>query len=295
MEGKEHYIKAGKVVQECREIAKKTSKPGTKLERIAERIETHIREEGLKPAFPVNTSINEEAAHYTPKTNDSRTLENEDVLKVDIGAQSNGYIADSAITINPSGKHQEMIDAVEKVLQNALEFVEPGVTVGELGTHIENSIPEEYYPIRNLTGHYIDQYEQHAGVSIPNIRNTNTHEIKKGDAIAIEPFLTTGQGQVKQGAEGNIYVLEEEPRVRGRAGRQILKEMKKYKGLPFTTRWLDKYQGSAKMAFKRMVKNNQIKSYPILNEADEGMVVQAEHTVLVGANNGENIVSTKKH
>jgi len=66
------------------------------------------------------------------------------------------------------------------------------VTVGEFGRFVEKQIPKEYEPVRNLTGHYLGRYTQHAGVSIPNIDNASEHEFKKGDAVAIEPFISTG-------------------------------------------------------------------------------------------------------
>lgn len=292
-EAKENYIKAGKVVQECRKIAKETATPGTKLITIVNEIESHIRDQDLEVAFPVNTSVNEEAAHYTPTKDEETELKKSDLLKIDIGAQSNGYIADSAITINPDNSHQGIIDEVEQALDAALQFIEPGVTLSELGAHIQNQIGEDYNIVRNLTGHYLGQYTQHAGVSIPNVDNANCHQLKEGDAIAIEPFVTDGAGKVKQGRKGNIYKLERETSVRGRTKRQLLGQTKEYKGMPFTTRWINNYSGREKMAMSKLVQQNIVHSYPVLKEVQDGMVAQAEHTVLVGVDDGENIITTR--
>jgi len=292
-EQKQHYVEAGKVVQEARKIAREEAKPGKSLYEIAEKIEKHIRDNDLEPAFPVNTSLNDEAAHYTPSKKEEKYLNSDDVLKIDIGAHSDGYIADSALTINPSGKHDEILNTVQKVLESALDFLEPGVTVGELGTHIENQIPEKYSPVRNLTGHYVDRYSQHAGISIPNIANANTHVIKKGDAIAVEPFITTGKGNVREGSEGNIY-KQEQKRARSRAERKVMKKVNQFQNLPFTDRWL-KMSSREKMAFKKLVRKQAIHSYPVLRDTEGSIVAQAEHTVLVGADNGKNIVTTRKN
>lgn len=293
-EAREHYVRSGKVIQKARKKARKIATPGTNLKVIAEEVEAVVENEGLKPAFPVNMSINEEAAHYTPGVDEERVLKEDDVLKIDIGAQSNGYIADTALTVNPSGKHDEMIEAVEEVLQKALAFVEPGVTVGEFGRYVQNQIPEEYEPVRNLTGHYLEQHTQHAGVSVPNVENTSQHEFKKGDAVAIEPFITNGSGKVKNGKPGNIYLLETERNVRGRTERQLMKKIKSYEGLPFTTRWINGYGGKEKMAMRKLVRNGVVKSYDVLKDTNDGIVAQAEHTVLVGVDNGENIVTTRR-
>jgi len=293
-EAKKHYIKAGKVIQDARQLARETAEPGTNLKDIAETVEQEIRDQGLKPAFPVNTSLNEEAAHYTPSKNEEKVLTENDVLKIDIGAQSNGFIADTALTVNPSGKHQEIIDTVEEVLDNALQFIEPGVTIGEFGTYVQEQVPEKYNPVMNLTGHYLDQHTQHAGVSIPNVENTSTHEFKKGDAVAIEPFITEGSGKVVHGKPGNIYMQESDRNVRGRTERKLMKTINGFDGLPFTTRWISNYGGRQKMAMRKLVQNGIVKSYDVLKDSQDGLVAQAEHTVLIGVDSGDNIVTTRR-
>jgi methionyl aminopeptidase len=289
---RENYVKAGEVIQDARQTAREVAEPGTNLKKIAEVIEEEIRGQGLQPAFPVNLSINDEAAHYTPGVTEDRKLKADDVLKIDIGAHFDGYIADTALTVNPSGKHQEKIDTVEEVLEKALDFLEPGVTVSEFGEFVESQIPEGMEPVRNLTGHYLGRYTQHAGVSIPNISNANGHEFEAGDAVAIEPFLTDGSGKIKQGKKGNIYKLEKDQNLRGRTERKLLGEIKNFNGLPFTTRWIDGYGGRKKMAMKKMVDAGVVHSYPVLKEVAGGTVVQAEHTVLIGEDG--NTVTTRR-
>lgn len=280
-EVRRHYIRAGEVIQKAREEAREVAEPGTNLKVIAEEIEGLIREEGLKPAFPVNISIDEAAAHYSPGVNEDRELKSEDVVKIDIGAQSNGYIADTALTLNPSGDHCEMIETVQEVLEKALDFVEPGKTVGKFGEYVEKQIPDEYEVVRNLTGHYLDQNTQHAGVSIPNYSNNSDHVFEVGDAFAIEPFLTDGSGKIKNGAPGNIYKLEKDRNVRGKAERKLMSRIKEFEGLPFSPRWFDDYGARERMAMKKLVQGDIVHSYPILNEVSGGTVVQAEHTVIL--------------
>ncbi|MFQ3307906.1 MAG: methionyl aminopeptidase [Candidatus Nanohaloarchaea archaeon] len=290
-EVKQNYLEAGEIVQKARDKARDEAEDGRNLKDIAEAIENLIRNEGLKPAFPVNMSLNDEAAHYTPSKEEERVLSKDDVLKIDIGAHSNGYIADTALTVNPSGKYKEQIETVEKVLKNALEFIEPGKTVGEFGSYVENQVPDGLTPVVNLTGHSLGRYTQHAGLSIPNVSNTNNYTFEKGDAVAIEPFISLGSGKVANGKEGNIYKLESD-KARGRTPRKVIKKAKKFNDLPFTDRWMD-LEGKEKFAFKRLVKSGQIHSYPVLKDTDK--VFQAEHTVLIGEGaDGQNIVTTRR-
>ncbi|MFB6192869.1 MAG: type II methionyl aminopeptidase, partial [Candidatus Nanohaloarchaea archaeon] len=282
----EKYVEAGQVIQKARKHAREIATPGTNFKEIADSIEELIRDEGLEPAFPVNLSVNEEAAHYSPGITEDRVLKEEDVLKIDIGAHSKGYIADTALTVNPSGSEKEMIETAEEVLEEALKFLEPGVTVGEFGAHVQKQVPDEYSVIRNLTGHYLGKYTQHAGVSVPNVDNGSSHVIEEGDAVAIEPFLTDGSGKIKNGKKGNIYKLESDRNVRGRHERKLLGEIKEFQGLPFSPRWFDDFGARQKMALNKLVQADVVHSYPVLKEVENGTVVQAEHTVLVGA--GEN-------
>ena len=82
-EDKEKWIKAGKIASEVREWSKSLITPGAKLLDIANAIEDKIREKGAFPAFPVNLSLNEIAAHYIPVLHDSIVL-SDHIIKVDI-------------------------------------------------------------------------------------------------------------------------------------------------------------------------------------------------------------------
>jgi len=98
----EKYRKAGSILKEVRENAVPRVKKGARLLDVANAIEAEIVEKGGKPAFPVNISINQEAAHDTPGLEDVREF-GDDMVKVDIGVHVDGYIADTAVTVDLSG------------------------------------------------------------------------------------------------------------------------------------------------------------------------------------------------
>ncbi|MDD5163863.1 MAG: type II methionyl aminopeptidase, partial [Candidatus ainarchaeum sp.] len=189
----EKYIKAGKILLKAKENALKRIKPGQKLLEIAEKIEADIVEMGGLPAFPVNLSINETAAHFTPAFNDELVLNEKGLLKVDLGAHIDGFIADAAFSINPSNDFAKLIEASEKALENALASVKQGATIGKIGEEIEKTIKSYgFNPVQNLTGHELGEYQQHAGISIPNIGRNDERKLEAGHAYAIEPFATDG-------------------------------------------------------------------------------------------------------
>jgi methionyl aminopeptidase len=78
----ECYLKAGKIASEQREKTRKKDHVGCTLLTICESIEREIKESGGTPAFPVNVSLNDIAAHYTAEPNDETTVKENDILKV---------------------------------------------------------------------------------------------------------------------------------------------------------------------------------------------------------------------
>ena len=59
------YQRAGKIAAEVRENARRKNHIGSTLFQVCESIEYEIRKRGAEPAFPVNVSLNDIAAHYT--------------------------------------------------------------------------------------------------------------------------------------------------------------------------------------------------------------------------------------
>ena len=103
----ESYIKSGKLASKIRDEASKMIKEGTLVIDLVEYVESEILKKGAEIAFPCNVSINEFAAHYTSPANDKTTINAGDMVKLDLGAMIDGYIADSAVTIIASGNIDE--------------------------------------------------------------------------------------------------------------------------------------------------------------------------------------------
>ncbi|GFO95825.1 methionine aminopeptidase [groundwater metagenome] len=157
----EKYLRAGKILSEVRAETVKKVKKGATLLSVAEFTENLIREKGGQPAFPVNISRNDEAAHSTPSFDD-KSVFGKDMVKLDIGVHIDGYIADTAVTVDLSG-HPELVKAAEKALADAIKFIHAGVNTADIGGVIEDAITSfGYKPVINLTGHGLAQYIQHA-------------------------------------------------------------------------------------------------------------------------------------
>ena len=282
----EKYVKAGNILFETQEYAKKILQPGAELFECAEKIEEFIVKKGAKPAFPVNLSLNENAAHQTPDWNEKTTLKESDVLKVDIGVHIDGYIADGAFTINHSGEHKQLIEAAELALKNAFALLDKDPSFSEIGTVIEKTISEKGFKVvRNLTGHGLARYLQHAPPSIPNIVNNIEKKFEPGKAYAIEPFASTASGYVRESGKANIFMLEEPRPVRNTHARKIMKFVEEnYKTLPFAERWLFRElkmnEFELKVGLRQLLREKCIKAYPILHDMPNSFVAQAENSFI---------------
>lgn len=280
----EDYKKAGKISLEIKEYAKQIIKPDMLLLEIAQKIHKKIEELGAISAFPVNLSIDDIAAHYHPALNDETKATG--LLKIDIGIQINGFIADTAFSIDltPDNKYKELINASEQALENTLKKLEknPDLTLNEIGKTIQETIENKgFSPIINLSGHGLKEYEIHSSPTIPNYANGNNQTLEPG-AYAVEPFATTGQGKIYEGPGSNIFALINEKNTRNPTARKILDYVsERYKTLPFSLREIqEKFGAMSRLAIKQMVQEGILHEFPQLIEKSHEPVSQAEHTFI---------------
>lgn len=284
-EALERYRRAGKILAEVRGAAVKKVGVGESMLEAANFIENLIREKGANPAFPCNISRNDEAAHATPIINDKSVFKQGDLVKLDIGVHIDGYIADTAITVD-LGDNRELVRAAEEGLASAITTLRAGVSTSEIGEAIGKAISEfGFRPVVNLTGHGLRQYIQHASPQIPNRRIERGVILEANDVVAIEPFATSGAGKVVEGTLVEIYSFIAAKPVRLPHARQLLKEIEHYKTLPFAKRWLSTPR--LELALRQLEAAGAIRSYPVLREETGGMVSQAEHTVIITENGCE--------
>ncbi len=321
----EKIIKAGKIASETKKYAASIIKPGVPLLEIAEKIESKIVELGGKPAFPVNLSIDNIAAHYTPSHDDKTTAHG--LLKVDIGVSIDGWAADTAFSVDleNSEENKKLIEASKKALENALKLIkdkieknivkvnkdkigadsnvnnnyqyassserilkesnqqDEQISTDEIGETIQKIIESfGFSPIINLSGHSMNKYELHAGITIPNINDKKNIRLKEG-LYAIEPFATTGSGRVHDGKPSGIYELKETKNIRSPIAREVLEFIaKEYNTLPFCSRWIIKKLGTkALFGLKQLEDNGNIHHYSQLVEVQGSKVSQAEQTILI--------------
>ena len=283
----DNYVKAGKIASQVREYARSQDHTGRSLSEICNDIEQEIFKKGGEPAFPVNVSLNDIAAHYTAVPNDPIIVKNTDVLKIDVGVHIDGYIADTAVTVSYDTNYQKMIDIAERALDEAIGISRSNTRVSEIGRIIEKTITKYgCKPIQNLSGHSLERYTIHAGKSIPNIWTIgHSFNLSVNNVYAIEPFVTTndGQGVVYEGKIKNIFGIGSRKRTKEQKTDDFLEYLwNKFKTLPFALRWIvNEYEEKeALYLLEILVKKKNVHAYPILVEGANRIVVQAEHTII---------------
>ncbi|NWJ43475.1 type II methionyl aminopeptidase [Marine Group I thaumarchaeote] len=282
----EDYVKAGKIAGEVRENVRQKDWIGSTLAEICEYVESEIIKRGAKCAFPVNTSLNEVAAHYTAEPNDPKTVSDSDLVKIDLGAQINGYIADTAVTVNYDPQYDSLVQAAENALQAAMSMIKVGVKSKDVGRKIQNTIMDMgLKPIANLSGHSLDQYTIHAGKTVPNMWTIGSFSFSENEAFACEPFVTTKNalGFVRNGKIKNIFALASRKMTKDDEADKLLEYIwNNFNMLPFALRWIVKEweEKEARRLLDFLIKKKAVKAYAILVEANGKTVAQAEHTFI---------------
>lgn len=294
----ESYEKAGKIVSKVRKDAIKLIKDDLLILDLVEFVESEIIKAGAGIAFPCNVSVNEITAHYTAPYNDETKISTGDLVKLDLGAHIDGYIADSAITIMVPGKdleekydddiinkNKEMIESSYAGLEAAISTVKPGVEIGKIGKAVQEAINSYgFNPIANLAGHSLEHWNLHSGLSIPSIDDKSTAKLKEGDVIAIEPFATDGVGWVTDLQGTYIFRYLKDKPFRMAHTNKVLNEIKtNYSSLPFSIRWLTKKFNPNRLnsSMRQLSEAMAIYPYPSLKEKTNCWVSQSEHTVIV--------------
>ncbi len=284
---------AGRIAHLTLDQVEKVIKPGLEIAKLYDLTESLITKKA-DLAFPPNISIDHYAAHDSAGINEKRILAKKALVKVDIGANVNGMLSDTARTFSLDGKHSRLIKASKEALNAAISIIKPGLRVNEIGVAIQDTIESfGFKPIANLTGHELEKGHLHTGLSIPSVKSmpfAKRAKLKAGMILAIEPFATNGKGM-------NSGYVEDAPRpalifsTRGKPKSPIGKQLvQRFGKVPFSLRSAARYLNNENISFPAdlgaILVDDKFHGYKPLVERTGGLVSQAEHTVLVTTKGG---------
>jgi len=286
----ESLKKAGTIAQEVKKFIKPKIKVGAKGLEIVEAAELKIEELGGGCAFPVNLCINNIAAHYTsPIKDDDLTINDGDIVKLDLGVHIEGWIVDTAFTVSFSDEKslENIIQATEVAVEAAKMMAKPNVNTKELGKKIESIVKGfKYNPIKELGGHQIERWTVHGKKALPELGNQGGDEMEEGDVFAVEIFASTGEGSIHNTKYSYIYELNPytgRVPLRRKASKQILGFVNKnYKTLPFAERWLAKeFRMGVIFGLSELIQQGKLQTHYVLAEQKGEYIAQTEETILI--------------
>jgi methionyl aminopeptidase len=203
--------RAGRVAHLTLEALEAHVRPGVttaELDAVAARVfATH----GARSApamlygFPktVLISVNDEVVHGIPGP---RRLEADDLVKLDVTLELNGYVADAARTVivgTGSEVAQRLAACARAAFASALAVAKAGTKVNEISRAVETEVRRRGFTVvRGLTGHGVGR-AIHEAPSVPNHYDPWQRDVlTDGLVLTIEPIISAGSERIRQDADG---------------------------------------------------------------------------------------------
>jgi methionyl aminopeptidase len=201
----------GRIVRTALDRMAAKAQPGITTAELSEIGARSLAEFGAESSPPkvygfpgaVCISVNDEAIHGIPG---DRVLENGDLLKLDLTADKDGFVADAALTVRV-GKVSALAEALASCAENAFHVgakaARAGSRVYEIGRAVDRHVQAAGFCVmRELAGHGVGR-TIHEAPSVPNYfdKRARAHLIE-GLVITIEPIIAAGSGQQRLMPDG---------------------------------------------------------------------------------------------
>lgn len=180
-------------------------KPGRNVMELEEFAKKRIKSSKLLPAFlgfkdyPAVTciSVNSAIVHGIPT---DYTLEEGDILTVDLGVNNDGCLVDTARSYGVgkiSPENTKLLSVTEAALREAINTCRAGNRVGDIGYVVQSAVEGNgLYIVKELTGHGVGKTLQEPP-SIPNFGKPGTGpKLEEGMVIAVEPIVSAKKTKV---------------------------------------------------------------------------------------------------
>ena len=196
---------AGRVVAQTHQEVAKAVRPGVSTKELDQIAEEFIVSCGAVPSFKgyggfpasICASRNQVVVHGIPGL---ETLNDGDIISVDIGAILNVYHGDAAMT-HPVGEisetAQRLLEVTEASLYKGIEQAVIGNRLSDISHAVQDYVEKhDFSVVRDFCGHGIGR-AMHEEPQIPNFgRPGHGPRLKAGICLAIEPMVNVGTYEV---------------------------------------------------------------------------------------------------
>ncbi|CAI2351299.1 unnamed protein product [Caenorhabditis sp. 36 PRJEB53466] len=254
-------------------------------------------------SMPTCISVNNCICHYTPLRSEPQvTLKAGQVVKIDLGAHIDGFIATAAHTVvvgaskenKVTGKVADLLRGTYDAMEIAIRSLRPDTLNLDITKNIDKAAAEfGLTPIENMLSHQLERNEIDGEKKI--IQNSGEKQkgeiekvkIDKHEAYAIDVLLSTGKGKPKDlDTRTTVYRKNESVsyQLKMKASRVFFADVNKQHGpMPFSLRSFEE-EVKAKMGVVECEKYGLLVPYPVLYEKEGELVAQFKATVLVMPN-----------
>jgi len=246
-------------------------------------------------AFPTCVSVNNIAGHFSPLKGDKTLLAKGDVVKIDLGAHIDGFIALAARTVvcepegDVTGKVADVITAAQVAMNAAIHCLQVGKNNEEVSEVIKR-VADAYHvsPMEGVLSHQMNRFLIDGDKVIMNKpmvdQRVEKCTFEANDVWCIDIVMSTGEGVAREGElRTTIFKrsLEKMYMLKLKASRYLLQQInKKAPVFPFTLRAFDD-ERQARMGISEMVNHGMVDPYPVLFEKEKEFVAQFKTTVFV--------------
>lgn len=149
------------------------------------------------------TSVNDAALHGLPY---DHVLQDGDLVSLDFAASVDGWVADSAVSVQvgtPRDEDQALIATVERALAAGVAQAAPGNKLGDVSHAIGHVATQAGYGVNlQFGGHGVGR-TMHGDPHVPNDgRPGRGLKLRPGLVVAIEPWLMQGTDELYQDDDG---------------------------------------------------------------------------------------------
>jgi len=289
-------------------------KPKAKVVDLCEKGDSYIREQtgnvyknakkkiekGV--AFPTCISVNSTVCHFSPLAGDETVLEENDLVKIDLGCHIDGFISVVAHTHvvqeGPvTGRVADVIAAANTAAEVALRLVKPGKKNKDVTEAIQKVAAAYDCKIaEGVLSHQMKQFVIDGNKVVLGASNPETRvddaEFEENEVYAIDIVTSTGEGKLKllDEKETTIYkrAVDKNYQLKMKASRLIFTEInQKFPIMPFTARALEDKR--ARLGLVECVNHELLQPYPVLHEKPGELVAHIKFTVLLMPNGSDKI------
>jgi methionyl aminopeptidase len=203
--------RVGALVAQALQEMEREARPGLSTGQLDATGERFLRRHGARSApqlsydFPGFTciSVNDQIVHGVPGP---RVLAPGDVVKIDVTAELDGYVADAAITVTlppVSAEARRLRKCAHRAFDRAMAVARAGTPIREIGRVVEEEVKRhDFSVVREMCGHGVGR-SIHETPSVPNYYSMLTRGVlTEGMVLAVEPIICAREARVVEEADG---------------------------------------------------------------------------------------------